>query len=85
MVDPVSGSVLDKGNVTDINLANVIAQSEKNAQAGLHEDCMCRLEDYVITGNIPTRTGQPIRCEEFFDGKMRELYHLVIPIVDNSN
>jgi hypothetical protein len=53
MVDPVLGSVFDKGNVTDITLANVIAQSEKNAQACPGKDCVCRLEKDVIAGDIP--------------------------------
>ena len=31
-----------------------IVQTEKNAQAGLSEDCVCRLEKDVIAGDIPT-------------------------------
>jgi hypothetical protein len=31
MVDPVSGSVFDKRNATDIILQNAIVQPEKNA------------------------------------------------------
>jgi hypothetical protein len=53
MLNPVSGSVFDKGNVTDIILVNVIIQTEENAQAGLGEDRVCRLEDDVIPGDIP--------------------------------
>jgi hypothetical protein len=50
MLNPVSGSIFDKGNVTDIIL--VIVQAEKNAQAGLGNDRVCRLENDVIPGDI---------------------------------
>jgi hypothetical protein len=54
VVDPVSGRVFNKRNVVDINLANVIVQTEKNAQASLGEDCVCRLDKDMIAGDIPT-------------------------------
>jgi hypothetical protein len=54
MVDPVLGSVSGKRNVTDIILVNVFIQAEKDPQAGLGEDCVCRLENNVIPGDIPT-------------------------------
>jgi hypothetical protein len=54
MGDPVSGSVFDKGDFRDNILKNAIVQMEKNAQAGLGEDCVCRLENDMIAGDIPT-------------------------------
>jgi hypothetical protein len=53
MVDPVSGSVFDKGSVIDIILVNAIVQTEKNSQAGLREDCVCGLENDMIAGDVP--------------------------------
>ena len=52
MFDPVSGSVLNKRDVTNIPPVNAIVQTEKNAQAGLGKDCMCRYESDVIAGDI---------------------------------
>ena len=52
MVDPVSGGVFDKGGVIDVILVNAIVQTEKNAQAGLRKDCVCRLESDMIVGDI---------------------------------
>ena len=52
MAKPVLGGVFDKRNVTDITLMNAIVQTEKNAQARLREDRVCRLEDDVIAGDI---------------------------------
>jgi hypothetical protein len=53
MIEPVSGSIFDKGYVTDIVLLNMVVQTEENAQAGLGKDCVCWLENDVIAGNIP--------------------------------
>jgi hypothetical protein len=53
MVEPVLGSVFDKRNVTDIILVDAIVQTKKYPQAGLCKDCMCRLEDDVIPGDVP--------------------------------
>jgi hypothetical protein len=53
MVDPVTGGVFEKGNVIEIIFVDAIVQSEKNTQAGLREDCVCRLEEDVIAGDIP--------------------------------
>jgi hypothetical protein len=39
MVEQVSGRVFDKRNFPDILPVNVNVQTEKNAQAGLSEDC----------------------------------------------
>jgi hypothetical protein len=52
MVEPVLGSVFDKGNVAHIVLVHAIVHTEKNAHAGLGEDDMCRLEKDVIAGDI---------------------------------
>jgi hypothetical protein len=54
MVEPISGSVFDKRTVIDISRVNAIVQTEKNPQAGLGKDCVRRLENNVITGEIPT-------------------------------
>jgi hypothetical protein len=48
MVDPMLGSVFDKRKVTDID---VVVQPEKDAQAGLGEDRVCRLKKDVIAGD----------------------------------
>ena len=53
MVEPVSGSVFDKGYVTGIVLVSAIVQTEKNTQARLRENCVCGLENDVVAGNIP--------------------------------
>jgi hypothetical protein len=52
MVDPISGSVLDKRNITNVPLIDTIVQTKKNAQAGLGKNCVCRLEKDVIAGDI---------------------------------
>ena len=54
MLDPVLGSVFRKRNVPNIFLVNVIIQTEKNTQASLGEDCVCRLKNDVIPGDIRT-------------------------------
>jgi hypothetical protein len=54
VVKPVSGSVFDKRDATDIILVNVIVQTEKNAQARLGQDCVCGLKDDVVEGDIQT-------------------------------
>src|SRR6266852_2062510 len=85
MVEQVPSSVFDERNATGVPPVNAIVQTEQNAQAGLREDYVCGLEGDVIEGDIPTRTGQPVRGEEFLDGKMRKVNHLGIPILDNCN
>jgi hypothetical protein len=51
MVYPVSRSIFDERvSVTNVN---AIVQTKKNAQAGLDKDCVCRLENNVIAGDIP--------------------------------
>jgi hypothetical protein len=60
MLDPVLGSVFGKRNVANIILVNVTVQTEKYSQAGLGDDCVCRLERDVIPGDISAQTGQPI-------------------------
>jgi hypothetical protein len=54
MVEPVLGSVFDKGKVTGIFLVNAIVQTEKNDHAGLGEKGVCGLEKDVIAGDIPS-------------------------------
>jgi hypothetical protein len=52
MAEPVYNSVFDKRDVADIALVNVIVEAEKSAQARLSEDCVCRLENDAIAGDI---------------------------------
>src|SRR6267154_6777473 len=54
MVEQALRGVFYKRNVIHIILDNAIVQTEKNAQAGLGENCVCRLESDVIAGDIPT-------------------------------
>jgi hypothetical protein len=51
MVDPMLSSVFDKRNVTDIILFDAVVQPEKNAQAGLGDNRVCRLKKDVIAGD----------------------------------
>jgi hypothetical protein len=74
MAEQVSRGVSNKRKFIDIILDivfdNAFVQPEKNAQAGLREDCVCGFESDVILGEIPTRTRQPIRREELLDRKV---------------
>jgi hypothetical protein len=54
MVEQVLRSVSNKRNATGILPVNAIVQTEKNAQAGLGEDCVCGFESDVIARDILT-------------------------------
>jgi hypothetical protein len=54
MVEQVLRGVFDKRNVIVMIPDNASVQTEKNAQAGLGENRVCRLESDVIPGDIST-------------------------------
>ncbi len=88
MVDPVFGSILGKRDVRSIVRVGSIVQTEQDAQAGLSEDGVRRLEVNAMPRDIAIfRVREPLQGQKFFDSEVRKLDHsaVAIMIIDDGN
>src|ERR1700755_2092375 len=79
---PVLSHVSSQREALDVVAVNAIIESEEGAKTCLCKNRMRSLESNVITRDISDGLYEPVRRQEFLDGKMRKLNDPRITVLD---
>ena len=85
MIDSVLSSIWGERKVSYRIFINLIIKVEKDAEARVCKDGMCRFRKNVIVWKTVFDSNESIQCQAFLNGGMRELYDLMAFPVDNDN
>ena len=75
MRGPILSSISSQREALHAVTVDAIIHLEKNAEACSYKNCMRSLESNVVARNISDGFRKAVRCQEFFDRKVRKLNH----------
>jgi len=85
MIDPVSGGVRSEGSATYGIAVGFVIEVEEDDKVSVRKESMGRFGENVIERETFFGSRESLRCQEFLDRKMRELYYLIASLVDDGD
>jgi hypothetical protein len=85
MIDPVSGGIRSERNATYGISVDFVIELEEDDEASVCKESMGRFGENVVERKTFFGICESLRCQEFLDRKMRELYYLTASLIDDGD
>jgi len=85
VINPVSGGIQSEGNAAYAISVDFVIELEKGAEVNVRKESMGRFWENVIERKTFFGICESLRCQEFLDRKMRELYYLAASLIDDGD